>query len=359
MTEASQSGETPGRLTAPLMTLDTAHVDDLSFETLAQEAPKIRERLTRFRKALARFFVGRERVVDLMTVAAVAQEPLLLVGDPGTAKSELVTKFREALGVPDVDYFEYMLTRFTEPSEVLGPIDVALLREGRYVRREKGKLPTATVVFLDEVFRSNSAILNALLTVINERKFYQDGVPTPVRLKVLFAATNEIPEQAELAALKDRFCLKVACRSVQEHRFDELIDAGLDAQTHRELGQRPWTEGHAALTDVLKAHRYMNLLFSRRVDSATGVERDRDRYFAPELLAELRRLVRTLVREDEVFVSDRKVVKLYRLIRTHAWLMHGGAVEKSDLSLLSYIGETREEIDLLEDKVPRLLGLDV
>ncbi len=335
-----------------------AYVDDLTFEALSQEAPRIRERLGRFRKSLSRFFVGRERVVDLMTVAAVAQEPLLLVGEPGTAKSELVTKFREALGVPDTDYFEYMLTRFTEPSEVLGPIDVALLREGRYVRREKGKLPTATVVFLDEVFRSNSAILNALLTVINERKFYQDGAPVPVRLKVLFAATNEIPEQSELAALKDRFCLKVACRSVQEQHFEALVDAGLDAQTQRELGQRPWVEGHATLADLLKAHRYMNLLFSRQVETAQGLERDRDRFFPRELLHELRRVIRTLVREDEVFVSDRKVVKLYRLVRTHAWLTHGGAVEKSDLALLSFVGETRDEIDLLEDKVPRLLGLE-
>ncbi|MFO0550724.1 MAG: hypothetical protein U0271_20180 [Polyangiaceae bacterium] len=75
------------------------------------------------------------------------------------------------------------------------------------------------------------------------------------------------------------------------------------------------------------------------------------------MLADFRRLLRTLVREDGVFVSDRKVVKLYRLLRTHAWLKHGGAVESSDLALLSYIGETPEEIDRLEDKVPRLLGL--
>ena len=333
-------------------------VEDIDFETLEREAPAIRERLNRFRRSLARFFVGRERVIDLMTVAAIAQEPLLLVGEPGTAKSELVTKFREALGVPDSDYFEYMLTRFTEPSEVLGPIDIALLRDGRFVRRERGKLPTASVVFLDEIFRSSSAILNALLTVINERKFYQDGVPTLVRLKVLFAATNEIPEQGELAALKDRFALKVACRSVQEAHFAELIDAGLDAMTQRELGRRPWAEGHASLFDLLKAHRYLNLLFARQVERDGGVDRDRDRFFSPELLAELRRIVRTLVREDEVFVSDRKIVKLYRLIRTHAWLLHGGAVERSDLALLSYIGEARQEIDPLEEKVPRLLGLD-
>ncbi|MFK5281874.1 AAA family ATPase, partial [Lacticaseibacillus paracasei] len=93
-------------------------------------------------------------------------------------------------------------------------------------RREQGKLPTARLVFLDEVFKASSAILNSMLTVINERKFYQDGVPVPVRLKILFAATNEVPEHAELGALKDRFCLKVACRPVQETHFVALLDCG-------------------------------------------------------------------------------------------------------------------------------------
>ena len=119
-----------------------------------------------------------------------------------------------------------MLTRFTEPSEIIGPIDIKELREGRYIRRKQGKLPTAKLVFLDEIFKSNSAILNILLTIINEKKFYQDGMPEPVPLRVLFAATNEIPEQGELAALKDRFVLKVQSRPVQDEYFTELIDAG-------------------------------------------------------------------------------------------------------------------------------------
>ena len=169
------------------------------------EAEDARKRLNRFRTSLGRFFVNKQELIDLMVVAAVAQEPLLLVGPPGTAKSDLVLKFKDALGLGDDDYFEYMLTRFTEPSEIIGPIDINQLREGRYIRREQGKLPTARLAFLDEIFKSNSAILNILLTIINERKFYQDGVPQPVRLRVLFAATNEVPEQAELAALKDRF----------------------------------------------------------------------------------------------------------------------------------------------------------
>src|SRR6202046_3778824 len=127
------------------------------------------------------------------------------------------------------------MTPLTEPSEIIGPIDISQLREGRYIRREQGKLPTARLGFLDEIFKSNSAILNILLTIINERKFYQDGLPTPVRLRVLFAATNEVPEQAELAALKDRFCLKAESRSVQENHFTELIDSGIEGEVYKVL----------------------------------------------------------------------------------------------------------------------------
>ncbi|MCA2980331.1 MAG: AAA family ATPase [Myxococcaceae bacterium] len=326
-------------------------IADLGLEQLSAESQGLRERLNRFRVALGRHFVDKQPLVDLMLVAAVAQEPLLLVGPPGTAKSDLVIKFKDALGLSGVDYFEYLLTRFTEPSEVLGPIDINELRSGRYLRREQGKLPTARLVFLDEIFKASSAILNALLTVINERKFYQDGVPVPVRLKVLFAATNEVPEHSELGALKDRFALKAACRSVQETHFVELLDAGLESMVNKDLNRKPWVEGHASLEDVLKAHRYLTLLMARREP------RDRELFFREEVMREFRRVIRTLVREDDVFVSDRKLVKLYRLLRTRAWIVHGGAVEREDLQLLAYLGETREEIDLLEEKVPRLLGL--
>ena len=326
-------------------------IQDLTLEQLSAEAQSLRDRLNRFRVGLGRHFVDKQPLVDLMVVAAVAQEPLLLVGPPGTAKSDLVLKFKDALGLSGIDYFEYLLTRFTEPSEVLGPIDINELRSGKYLRREKGKLPTARLVFLDEIFKASSAILNSLLTVINERKFYQDGVPVPVRLKVLFAATNEIPEHSELGALKDRFALKAACRSVQETHFIELLDAGVDSMVKKDLNRKPWVEGHASLEDVMKAHRYLTLLMAKKEP------RDREVFFREEVMREFRRVIRTLVREDEVFVSDRKLIKLYRLLRTRAWIVHGGAVEREDLQLLAYLGETREEIDLLEEKVPRLLGL--
>ncbi|QGJ70056.1 2-component regulator [Planctomycetales bacterium 10988] len=331
---------------------------DWTFEQLQNEAESIRTRLHHFRNSLGRFFVEKQEIIDLMVIAAVAQEPLLLVGPPGTAKSDLVLKFKDAMNLPGEDYFEYMLTRFSEPSEIVGPIDINQLREGKYIRREQGKLPTARVAFLDEIFKSNSAILNILLTIINERKFYQDGVPQPVRLQVLFAATNEIPEHGELSALKDRFVLKVESQSVQKNHFEALIDSGLQAEVHRVLQQKPWMEDHANLTDFVKAHRYLTFLFGRQ-ENTTQEEtfNDRQIFFPTEIFQEFQRLVSTLVQEEKIAISDRKLVKLYKLLRTRAWLFAGGTVSRDDLRLLTYLGETHEEMAILREKVPLYLGL--
>ena len=331
--------------------------EDLSLSDLQVEAEEIRKRINRFRTSLGRFFVQKQDIIDLMCVAAIAQEPLLLVGPPGTAKSDLVLKFKDALGMDEGDYFEYMLTRFTEPSEIIGAIDIQELKNGKYIRRKEGKLPTAKLVFLDEIFKSNSAILNILLTIINERKFYQEGKPEPVPLRVMFAATNEIPEQGELAALKDRFVLKIQSRSVQDDHFTELIDAGLQGESYKGLNQKPWAEGHCTLEDFVKANRYLTYLLGRKEVNAKGdEENDRDIFFPADVFREFQRLVKTLVREDKVFISDRKLVKLYKLFRVRAWLMSGGTVSRDDLRLLAYLGETLQEIEHLREKVPNLLG---
>jgi MoxR-like ATPase len=331
--------------------------EDLSLADLQSEADTLRKKINRFRESLGRFFVNKQEIIDLMVVASIAQEPLLLVGPPGTAKSDLVLKFKDALGMAEGDYFEYMLTRFTEPSEIIGAIDIRELREGKYIRKKEGKLPTAKLVFLDEIFKSNSAILNILLTIINERKFYQEGKPEAVPLRVLFAATNEIPEQGELAALKDRFVLKVLSRSVQDDYFTELIDAGLQAEAYKGLNQRPWAEGHCTLDDLIKANRYLTFLFARKTGDGRGEEQnDRHLFFPPDVFREYQRLVRTLVREEKIFVSDRKLVKLYKLFRVRSWLFSGGTVSRDDLRLLAYLGETHQEIDRLRVRVPELLG---
>lgn len=339
------------------MPTDEQNPELLSFAELQEQAETVRTKIRQFCDSLKRFFVRKDEIIDLMVLAAVAQEPLLIVGPPGTAKSDLVLKFKDALNLPDGDYFEYMLTRFTEPSEIIGAIDIKELREGKYIRRKEGKLPTCKLAFLDEIFKSNSAILNILLTIINEKKFYQEGRPESVPLRVLFAATNEVPDQAELAALKDRFVLKVMSRPVQEDNFRDLIDSGLRSEAQKGLGQKPWAEGLCTLNDFLKANRYLTLMFTHvRVKSNGQEVNDREQFFPREVFQEFQRLVKTLVHDDKVFISDRKLVKLYKLLRVRAWLFSGGTVSRDDLRLLAYLGESHREIEHLAEKVPNLLG---
>lgn len=117
---------------------------------------------------LKRRFIGRDEVIDLIALAVVAGEHLFLHGPPGTAKSALIRQFATAV---HGQYFEYLLTRFSEPNEVFGPIDLVRLREGTVATVTTGMLPEAEFVFLDELFNANSAILNNLLSVLNERAY--------------------------------------------------------------------------------------------------------------------------------------------------------------------------------------------
>src|SRR5206468_3883557 len=152
-------------------------------------------------------FVGRDEVVDLIALAVVAGEHLFLYGPPGTAKSALIRQFAAAV---HGQYFEYLLTRFSEPNEIFGPIDLAKLRDGTVATVTTGMLPEAEFAFLDELFNANSAILNNLLTVLNERVYRRGAETHRLPLISVFAASNHLPEDEALQALFDRFLLR--CR---------------------------------------------------------------------------------------------------------------------------------------------------
>ncbi len=138
---------------------------------------------------------------------------------------------------------------------------------------------------------------------------------------------------------------------MQEEYFAELIDAGLQGEAYKGLNQKPWVEGHATLDDFLKANRYLTYLFARKTGDGRGEEEnDRHRFFPADVFGEFQRLVKTLVREDKIFISDRKLVKLYKLFRVRAWLFSGGTVTQDDLRLLAYLGETHQEIEHLRDE---------
>src|SRR5258708_1079456 len=158
-------------------------------------------RLEKLARALESRFLGKDEAIRLLVITAMAGEHPVLIRPPAPAKSGLIRTFARLL---QARYFEYLLTRFTEPNEIFGPVDIMAFREGRYQRRTDGMLPEAEIVFLDEVFKSNSAILNALLTLLNERRLTSGGQVLSSPLISAFGASNEVPSDDALTAIYDR-----------------------------------------------------------------------------------------------------------------------------------------------------------
>lgn len=334
-------------------------IDSFNANEISEDIDNIRARILKTTRVLKESFIGKDEAIDMMAVAAVSGLPLLLIGRPGTAKSDLVVRFCEAMGVGSDDYFEYMLTKFTEPTEVMGPIDVNSLQEGKHRIVTQGMLPEAQVVFLDEIFKANSAILNTLLTVVNERKYYNGGVACPVNMQVLFAATNEIPTFSELDALKDRFILKVESKSVKDEYFDELMDACTEGATDKAFNLKPWRD-QSTLEDFVKAryfiqHQMRDQTLRSRQDS--DILNDRRTYFPDTVYSLFKRIIKTLETEDGIEISDRKIHQLYKLLRAHAFIFSGGVIQKEDLRLLKFIPNKIQDIKVIQDKVERLLNI--
>ncbi|MEM0506342.1 MAG: AAA family ATPase, partial [Thermosphaera sp.] len=180
------------------------------------------EKIARFRSELEKPFVGRSEEAMVLTLGLITGEHVILIGEPGTAKSALARRAAELI---NARFFKYLLTRFTEPDELFGPLDINELRNGRYVRITRGKLPEAEIAFIDEVFNANSAILNMLLSIMNERIVYDGYSEIKVPLWTMISATNRVPDEAELQALYDRFLLRHFVKPVEENKWGALLDA--------------------------------------------------------------------------------------------------------------------------------------
>ena len=179
------------------------------------------QRLAALIAALEAGLLERDAAVRLALLAALAGEHVLLIGPPGSAKSELARRLHRAF--VDARYFERLLTRFSTPEELFGPLSLKALEDDRYERLTDGYLPTAGIAFLDEVFKANSAILNTLLTLLNEREFDNGSVRLAVPLISVIGASNEVPSDEALLAFYDRFLVRVAVAGVSDAAFAALL----------------------------------------------------------------------------------------------------------------------------------------
>lgn len=304
-------------------------------------------RINQLRGVLASDFVEKTEILYLMVICTLAQEPLLLVGRPGTTTSDLVVMFRQALGLTDLDGFAYMLTDSTETGESIGPVDIDQFKGSDNIRRIAREMPEAKIVFLEELFKSNAAILNPLLTMSNKPQYDQDGLPTPVAMRMRFGATKEIPALTELDARKDRFTLKL----------EALLDRGLCHNAYRAFQQRHWAD-LTSLEDFHTLKRHLDTRMLQSTDTGTdGVHGDRQGSLPDEVFAYFRCALRTLEQEDNAALSDRKVIQLYPFIRTRAFLLHVGTVMCEDPPLMCHIPDQLPDFQSVREKVDALLQL--
>jgi MoxR-like ATPase len=278
---------------------------------------------------MKRAFVGKDEIIDLMGVCLVAGENLFLLGPPGTAKSLLVHDLGRRL---EGRTFEYLLTRFTEPNELFGPFDIRRLREGELITNTEGMLPEASLVFLDELLNANSAILNSLLGVLNERVFRRGRETRPLPTLMVVGASNRLPEEEALNALFDRFLMRVPCENVPGDRLSDVLDAGWLLDSRRHTHHAPVNIEH-----VRQLHHTLH---------------DVDLTAIRQPLIDL--VVR--LRQAGIPISDRRAVKLQRLIAASALLSGRRAALVSDLWVCRYIWDTIEQQEVLAAVVREVIS---
>lgn len=282
-------------------------------------------------RTLSASFLDKQEIIRLLNISAIAGEHMVLVGPPGTAKSAIIGMFARLI---DARYFEYLLTRFTEPNELFGPVDIKEFREGRYVRRTERMLPEAEIVFLDEIFKSNSAILNSLLHVINERTFASGSQVINVPLISLFAASNEVPNDDNLAAMFDRFLLRVRSDYLDSYHFHELLTRGIAHEVRKLTGRGAAVQPLATAADL----RRLQAGFDRFMD------------YPEDFLAKYKGMI-FQIRSEGITISDRRAVKLLKLFAASAVFDGRTRVTDGDFFILRHIWNNLDQAELLEEIV--------
>lgn len=277
--------------------------------------------------AATKGLVEREALVEMVALSAVAEEHVLVIGPPGTAKSEAVRRIARATGG---QYFEYLLGRFTEPSEIFGPVDLHKLKDGLVETDTLGMLPEADIAFLDEIFQGSTAILNTLLGILNERVFRRGHTNVRCPLRVCVGASNSLPEDSALAAFADRFLVRCFVDPIPDPMLEQLLEQGWSLNQSQDLPT-------AGLNDIEV------LTVAARKADMSGVRQ------------RIAQAIRTL-RAAGITLTDRRAVRAQKLIAAAALMAGRDKPTEADLWPLIFVLPTREQQSLGRDSLRDLLS---
>jgi len=250
------------------------------------------------------YFERREEIRGLL-VSLLSKQHILLLGAPGTAKSAMVEDICKRIGGR---YFKKLVARTTTPEELFGPVSLKALENDSYRRVTKGKLPEAEICFIDEIWKANSAVLNGMLGIINEREFENDGQIVKCPLQTMVGASNELPEdREELGALWDRFLLRYVVKYIRDPRNFEAMLQGTSLASVTQISQADLQQAQAEVSAVD---------ISKVIPQFT--------------------VIRQKMSEKQIPVSDRRWKQTLSLIKAHAWLEGRKQASDDDLEILAH-----------------------
>ena len=321
--------------------------------------------LERFKQLLGEMNRGiyeKETEISLSLLAALAGESIILLGPPGVAKSMVARQLKTAF--KDARSFEYLMSRFSTPDEIFGPVSIQKLKTSdTYERAVEGYLPTADVVFLDEIWKAGPAIQNTLLTVINEKIFRNGNREMHLPLKLLVAASNELPAKGEgLEALWDRFVIRIESRPIKlEKNFRAML---LEAPTDF-LGPTDFTDSTDSSGSMGKSDSAdfsdLKITAEEYAEWAEKICKIGVKEEVLDAISAIRKSLRA-VNVDEaaerrnIYVSDRRWKNIVRLLRTSAFMQDREEVDICDLLPIYHcLWQEPEERDAIRSIVIRAL----
>jgi len=281
----------------------------------------VKQRIQKLLQELNTGIYEKEEVMALSLLSAVAGESIFMLGAPGVAKSLIARRLKYAF--KDGKAFEYLMSRFSTPDEIFGPVAISKLKnDDKYERVVENYLPSADVVFLDEIWKAGPSIQNALLTVINEKKYRNGAQEIDVPMKALISASNELPAKNEgLEALWDRFLIRLEVEGIKEKsNFDLMISEKLDSyrdtvSANVKITSNDFEEWSKVINEIEIPENVFNVIdvIRKKIQLYNNKDDNKD---------------------NQIYISDRRWRKIVRLLRTSAFLNDRKAIDLMDCFLI-------------------------